>query len=67
MKYTVIRVHHVSPTADTTYGKRWRRICEPLDGHDPLRVGGMYFFGGRLYKILAAEKESYEIEEEAKI
>ena len=65
MKYTVIRAHHVSPTADTTYGKRQRIICEPLDGREPLRVGGMYFFGDKLYKILAAEKEPYEIEEEA--
>ena len=67
MKYTVIRAHLSRSTVDVTHGKRQRIICEPLDGREPLHVGGMYFFGGRLYKILAAEKESYEIEEEAKI
>lgn len=64
MKYTVIRAHLGSPTADITYGKRKKTICEPLDGREPLRVGGMYFFGDKLYKILAAEKEPYEIEGE---
>ena len=64
MKYTVIRAHLSRSTVDVTYGKRQRIICEPLDGRDPLRVGGMYYFGDKLYKILAAEKEPYEIEGE---
>ena len=47
MKYTVIRAHIGSPTADATYGKRKRTICEPLDGHEPLRVGGGVLFRGQ--------------------
>lgn len=64
MKYTVIRAHFNSPTADVTYGKRKKTICEPLCGREPMLIGGMYFFGDKLYEVLAAEKEPYEIEEE---